>query len=81
MGLCNKVDKENCQNLKPLKIKNDDILLIYIYKVVISVCPIITKEPLDRFVSNFDWGPRENHGNVLSLVEFVDFHSLKLVSR
>ena len=29
---------------------------------------IITQEPLDRFASKFDWGTRENHGNVLSLV-------------
>ena len=28
---------------------------MYIYKVLISVCPIITKEPLDRFASYFDW--------------------------
>ena len=44
----------------------------FISKVVIFVflfvCSIITHEPLDRFVSNFDWGTRENHGNVLSLV-------------
>ena len=26
----------------------------YIYKVLISVCPIITQEPLERFASNFD---------------------------
>jgi len=31
-------------------------------------CPIITQEPLDQFALNFDWGIRENHGNVLSLV-------------
>ena len=37
-----------------------------IYKVVISVCLIITWEPLDRFASNFDWGTRETHGNVLA---------------
>ena len=34
------------------------ISIIYIYKVVISVslfvCPIITREPLDRFALNFD---------------------------
>ena len=39
----------------------------YIYKVVISVCPIITREPLNGFASNFDWGTLETHGNVLSL--------------
>ena len=27
-----------------------------------SVCPIITREPLDRFSSNFDWGTRGNSG-------------------
>ena len=31
-------------------------------------CPIITHEPFDLFASNFDWGTRENHGNVLGLV-------------
>ena len=41
---------------------------IYNYNVVISVCPIITQKSLYRFASNFDWGPRETHGNVLSLV-------------
>ena len=35
---------------------------------ILLVCPIITHEPLDRFVSNLAWGTRENHGNVLSLV-------------
>ena len=43
-----------------------------IYKVVISVClfvhPIITQEPLNRFALNFDWGTREDHGDVFSLV-------------
>ena len=47
-------------------------IVIYKYKVVISVCrfvcPIIAHEPFARFVSNFDWGTREIHGNVLSLV-------------
>ena len=46
-------------------------ILSILYKVVISicqfVCPIITQEPLDRFVSNFDWGTRENHGSDFSL--------------
>ena len=50
---------------------------IYIYKAVISVflfaclfvCPIITQKPLDRFASNFDWGTRKTHGNVLNLVK------------
>ena len=36
--------------------------------VCLFVCLIITHEPLDQFVSNFDWGTRENHGNVLNLV-------------
>ena len=44
----------------------------YIHKVIISVClfvcPYIMQEPLDRNASNFDWGPRENHENFLSLV-------------
>jgi len=44
---------------------------VYIFKVLISVClfvcPIITLEPLYWYVSNFDWGTRENHRNVLSL--------------
>jgi len=48
---------------------------IYKYKVVISVClfvcPIIAHEPFARFVSNFDWGTREIHGNVLSLAKIV----------
>ena len=29
---------------------------------------IITQKPLDRFASNFDWGTRETHRNVLNLV-------------
>ena len=42
-------------------------------QVVISVCllfisPTITRKPQDRFAPNFDWGPQENHGIVLSLV-------------
>ena len=41
---------------------------IYAYKVVISVCPIITQEPQDRFFSNYVWGTRETRGNLLSLV-------------
>ena len=45
-----------------------ELLGIYMYKVVISVClfvcPIINQEPLDRFASNFDWGTRESHENV-----------------
>ena len=41
---------------------------IYIYKVVIFVCLIITQEPLDRFAPGFDWGTRKTHGNILSLV-------------
>ena len=40
------------------------LLLIYQYKVVISVCllryPIISNKPLDRFVPNFDWKTRKN---------------------
>ena len=44
------------------------LLYQYIYKVLISVCPIITHESLNQFASNFDWGTRENHGNILSLV-------------
>ena len=49
------------------------ILVIYIYKVVISlcllVCPIITQEPQDRLASNFKLGKSfKNHGKVLSLV-------------
>ena len=53
------------------------IIIIFMYKVVISVClfvcPIITHEPVDRFASNFDWGTRENHDNVLSLVEILSW--------
>ena len=44
---------------------------IYVYKVIFDClfeCPIISQQPLVRFASNFDWGTRENHGNVLSLV-------------
>ena len=56
---------------------------IFIEKVEISdcllFCPIITQEPLDRFASNFNWGTRETHRNVLSLVlrfliEWEDFN-------
>ena len=40
-------------------------------KVVIYVClfvwPIISQGPLNRFVSNFNWGTLYNQGNVLSL--------------
>ena len=55
-------------------VEEEQVRSVYIYKVVISVSvclfifPIITKEPLDRFVSYFDWGTRETHGNILSLV-------------
>ena len=36
-------------------------------------CPIVTHEPLlDQFVSNFDWGTRENHENVLGLALSVN---------
>ena len=31
------------------------------------VFPIITQEPLDRFVTNFNWGTRERHGNIFKL--------------
>ena len=49
---------------------------LYVYMVIISVClsaslfvfPIITQGPLNRFASNFDWGTRETHGNIISLV-------------
>ena len=51
---------------------NECSLFTSIYKVVIYlclfVCPIITHEPLYQFVSSFDWGTKENHGNVLRLV-------------
>ena len=54
------------------KLKSQMCYYVSIYKAVIPVClfvrPIITQEPLDRFVSNFDWGTREAHGNVLSLI-------------
>jgi len=47
--------------------------LVSIYKAALSVylfvCPIITQEPLDRFVSNFGWGTGGSQGNVLSLVK------------
>ena len=53
------------------------IFLIFIYSIVISVylfvCPIIPHEPQDRFTSNFDWGTRQKHGNVLSLVLYRKF--------
>ena len=42
------------------------ILISSIYKVVISVCPVIAQEPLDRFASNFDWGTRECGFEILS---------------
>ena len=50
-------------------------ICIYKHKVdnlYLSVCLfvflIIIHKPLDWFASNFDWGTRENHGNVLSMV-------------
>lgn len=54
--------KKQNQNTKIIII---NIYCLYIYKVVISIClpvclfecPIISNEPLDRFVSNFDWVP------------------------
>ena len=57
-----------------------------ILSVCLFVCPIITHESLDRFVSTFDWGNTETHGNVLSLVlsvevESIDFNNKNLVSR
>ena len=52
--------------------------------VCLSVFPIITQEPLDRFDTNFDLGTGETHGNVHSLVlrfkvEWVDFKNENLV--
>jgi len=44
---------------------------IYINNVVISVCLLAclsdhnSAKPLGRFTSNFDWGTRETHWNVL----------------
>ena len=38
------------------------IRLIHLAHIFI---PIITHKHMDRFASNFDWGTRENHGNVL----------------
>ena len=29
---------------------------------------VLTQEPSNRFASYFDWGTRENHGNVLNIV-------------
>ena len=46
-------------------------------------CLIITQKPLDRLASNFDWGTRETHGNVLTIFKnilMVDFNSENLVS-
>ena len=40
----------------------------YVQKDVISVCLIITHEPLDWFASNLYWGTRKNHKNVLNLI-------------
>ena len=50
-----------------------------VISVCLFVCPIITQEPLNRFVSNFDRGNWETHANVLSLVlrflvEWIDFN-------
>ena len=45
--------------------------LIYIYlscNLGLFNYPDITQDPLDRFASIVDWGTREIHGNVLSLV-------------
>ena len=48
--------------------------------VCLFVCSIITLELLDRFVTNFDCGTWENHGNVLRFkVEWVDFYREKQV--
>ena len=53
-----------CQRSKPPACKD---IGGYIDKVVKSVCLLITHEPIDHFVSNFNWGTRENRGNLLSL--------------
>ena len=45
---------------------------LHLYKVVISVCLIITRKPLHLFDSNFYWGTRETHRNVLSLVLVIN---------
>ena len=42
-------------------------MYLYINKVVISVCLFLCST-ITHVASNFDWGTRENHGNVLSLV-------------
>ena len=57
--------------------------IIYINKVVISVCLFVclsdhNSEPMEQFASNFDWETRETYGNVISLavrfrVEWVNF--------
>ena len=64
------LDKQRTQRV------NSSHYIISIYKVVIFVCLIvcliITQEPLDRFASNFDWGTRKTHGNVLGF-EFLSF--------
>ena len=51
------------------------------------VCPrIIPRELLDQFASNFDWGTRLNHRNVLCLVKscklttLVELYSKNVVS-
>ena len=38
------------------------------YNLCLTVCPIITQEPLDRFASSFDWGTLESHSNVINMV-------------
>ena len=47
-------------------IRDQSSLYVSTY-ICLFVCPIITQEPLARWVSNFDWGTRESNGNVLCL--------------
>ena len=44
------------------------IICILCLGVCLFVCPIITHEPLDRTVSSFDWGTRENYVKVLTVL-------------
>ena len=61
------------------------LLLIYQYKVVISVCllryPIISNKPLDRFVPNFDWKTRKNKEMFLVKIKISMMNWSVLISR
>ena len=53
-----------------LEFRNSSLRIVFLctQKNVYNLPTMNLQEPHDRFVSNFNWGTRENHENVHSLV-------------